>query len=354
MKVVLFFPRRFSADLKIPYTCLEPEAVPSLTALLASDREVTALVLPERFPWSQAHVLSAAKQLLNRSGRLYVLGKSPVEPPPMLRYIGTDKLEAALLAQSNEKPGPDPARSSVSSPPNTDPSDAARLLRRPVLPLKIPGDVVFQIAVAGSQPRIGCTTQALGLWHWCRAVGFDPAIVARESSIRSLASLMAGRETEGGFIIEGIPFVTDAAHAYDCYIRDLGVLGDSTKDAFSSADWSVLVTGVKPWELPATAQALGGIQARPYASVILSFALERDLEPLRSVLDRRGAVSAPWLPQPWRPTTGALLPYDKLLRPVLVRYLRERTYLKEGGKTHVSSVYPGHCPGEQISEKGGE
>ena len=317
--------------------CMDPAEVPSLMALLGTDPDITDLVIQEGAPWSLAHILAAGKLLGSRSGRVYLVGTALPElrkELPMLCRLGTlEELAEALAAKAAQgkepekrKAGPRP---SLSSPPNKQDPGPERLLRRPVLPLKIPEDLVYYIAVAGSQARIGCTTQAIGLWHYCKALGFQPAIVAGPDRAAAMARLMGGTEISGGWEIEGIPWVSDEAQAYDCYIRDLGVLTPDTGDGFYGSDWSLLVAGTKPWELERTVEAMASIRPRAYASVILSFATEQDRRELEELFENRRVVAAPWLPRPWQPTTGALAPYDKLLRPVLLRYIRERTYQQE-------------------------
>lgn len=338
-KTVIFSPRPVrSKELKgRDYTCMDPAEVPSLMALLSSDPEITDLVILPGAPWSLAHILAAAKHLQGR-GKTYLVGGAVPELQkelPLVSRVDTldglsSAIEAAQAANTKKPAGRGKGmHHAISSPPNKEAPAPAELLWRPIQPMRIPDDVVYYIAVAGSQERIGCTTQAIGLWHYCKALGFDPAIVAGPGPTAAMAKLMDAAEIPGGWNIDGIPFVQDAAQAYDCYIRDLGPLGSCDRDAFFGADWSLLVAGAKPWELAATVEAAAILRPRAYASVLLSYATEADRRELEEIFDGRGVMAAPWLPRPWKPTTGALAPYDKLLRPVLTRYLRERAYCRE-------------------------
>lgn len=218
------------------------DQVPSLVGAILSDPELTQLVLVDPPPWSQAHVLAAGKQLQGRGGQLYLIGSS-LRSSYVHRIQGLKDLTKPAASGGTEKPQ---QRSQVSSSPNPAPpvQSPAPVIR----PLQIPPDLIYSLAVAGSQARIGCTTQALGLWRWARAVGFMPAVVVDEEEAAALAACYGSqsRRIAGGFEICGIPMVSSTALAYDCYIYDLGVLGPETQRLFSGADWSILVSGIKP------------------------------------------------------------------------------------------------------------
>lgn len=318
------------------YVSMAPAEAPSLVALLSARPEVTDIVLVGNVPWSPAHILAAARQLHGR-GKAYLVGNAAPELrkelPLISRLEALKQLPGAMAAarkEDAEKSRENPeAGAPASDPPGPERPEQEAGLRRPIQPLFIPDDVVYYFAVAGSQARIGCTTQAIGLWHYCKRLGFDPAITVSPGRGEEMARMMNGREIPGGWDIDGIPFIRDAARAYDCYIRDLGALGSCDRDAFLGADWSLLVAGVKPWELAATAEAAALLRSRAYASVLLSYAIEADRRELEKLFDGRGVAVAPWLPRPWTPPAGALASYDRLLRPVLARYLRQRTYRRE-------------------------
>lgn len=168
------------------------------------------------------------------------------------------------------------------------------------------------LGVMGSQPRIGCTTQAVGLWHYCKALGFDPAVVSASEQIAQIASVMNCKEIEGGYQVEGVPFVADTALAYDCYILDIGT--GSITEALRVTDYLVLVAGSKPWELQHTAAALRASKGKDMG-ILLSFTSQKDAESLQPLFGSQTAEVAPWMPELWDPTIEALLIYDALLRP---------------------------------------
>lgn len=308
-----------------PVLALRPEAVPSLTALLFDHNDITGLVIRdgETACWSVSHVLSAAK-LLERSGVTVLLGGGTLtrqcESSPLIRAV---EEPAALPAVLRKKPKSD----GHGKPPADSASAQAERADRPerIFPLSIPQGKLLMLGVVGSQRRIGCTTQAVGLWHYCRALGFDPAVVASPGEIARIAGPMDCREIPGGCAVEGIPFVTGTALSYDCYILDIGA--GSVPEALKAADFLVLVAGSKPWELGHTAAALRAA-GKAGLGILLSFTAAGDAAGLLPLFGGRPAAAAPWMPELWRPSAEALRVYDGLLRPELVRILAQNEELR--------------------------
>ena len=296
------------------------DQVPSLVGAILSDPKLVQLVLVDPLPWSQAHVLAAGKQLQGRGGQLYLIGSS-LRSPYVRQIQALGEITKPAASGGTEKPQ---QRPQVSSSPNPAPpvQSPAPVIR----PLQIPPDLIYSLAVAGSQARIGCTTQALGLWRWARAVGFMPAVVVSEEEAAALAACYGSqsRRIAGGFEICGIPMVSSTALAYDCYIYDLGVLGPETQRLFSGADWSILVSGIKPpGELRALSQALATVGQRPYLSCLCSFATPEAVRQISDLFGGRRVLAAPWAPDPFDPGENAVAVYDRLLRPVLLQMLRQ-------------------------------
>lgn len=296
-------------------------AVPSLTALLLEHMDTSGLVIEDgsTMIWSAAHLLSAA-QLLEakghtilfsegalaaqcRNAKLVSIARTKEEIPDLLRKpvrksAGGRFLPKKEIAPMHNAPAPE-------SPTKID-------------SMNIPADKILFIGVVGSQQRIGCTTQAIVLWHYCKALGFDPAIVTDAEQIARIGGTMRTTEISAGCLIEGIPFVTDAALSYDCYILDIGT--GSVQEAAKVCDHIVLVAGSKPWELQYTAAAVRAAKGKR-ASVILSFTSQSDANSLQPLLGGQAGMVAPWLPEIWKPALAALAVYDALLRPVLERIL---------------------------------
>ena len=166
-------------------------------------------------------------------------------------------------------------------------------------PLAISASRILLIDVVGSQPRIGCTTQAIALWHYFHALGADPAVVMAEAQIQQLtATMQVQKKFDGGCVIDGITFVTDTQRSNDCYIRDLG----SVRTSHSDADAVVLVAGVKPWELSYTMQAIRMLKHRNKIAV-LSFADAAEVKKLQ-LLFTNGEIPA--AAAEYIPTHGSL------------------------------------------------
>ena len=305
---------------------LHPDEVPSLTALLFDHPEIFALVIEDGSTanWSASHVLAAAKHL-ERNGPTVLLGTGKLSAQcgsAALLQVTERKDELPELLRRRPKPAPGgrsvTANEKLAS--NLVPADPSSSLQvKPkIRPLRIPPGKLLMLGVIGSQNRIGCTTQAISLWHYCKALGFDPAIVAAADQIAQLASVMECKQIEEGCLIEGIPFVSSAALAYDCYILDIGA-GD-LREAKKMTDCLVLVAGSKPWELQHTAAAIRAAQGKG-VHVLLSYTSQKDAESLQPLFGSLPCSIVPYTTDLWKPCFETLLVYDTLLRPVLERLM---------------------------------
>lgn len=300
------------------------EQTASLTAA-AEERGATDLILLGSCPWSLAHILAAAKRL---SGRLILMGELPAGYKPLrLLHRAECPEEAVMLLRLPTEPVKGPT--ALCSPPNSKNTSAAGGGDSGggdagIRPLQIPPSCVFLAAVAGSQARIGCTTQALAAWRYCKALGFSPAVQMKPEPLAMLSSAIPGTRIPGGWLIRGIPCVEDTNLSYDCYIQDFGVLTAANAALFLAADFRLLVAGVKSWELPATANAvvLGGLRAAQNAGMLLSFATEKGLAEFRALFPDCPIAAAPWQPEPWEAGAAALYALDRLLRPGLEQILQ--------------------------------
>lgn len=296
----------------ISTTACLAEQISSLTSLLLSKGEITNIVLlhGEEKNWSMGHILAAAKQLQGKGNVFFV---SPLnKPPAMIRVVETKDELLQLLSK--------PRKSTSSSSGGTRPTPeephslSAAQKSFSIAPLAVPPGKILFLGVVGSQHRIGCTTQAVGLWHYCKALGFDAAIVSSREQIAAIAGPMRSQEIQSGYKIEGIPFVADTALQYDCYILDIGP--GSIPDALRATDCLVLVAGSKPWELQHTAAALRAAKGKELP-ILLSFSSEADASGLRPLFGQQRVAVVPWMPELWHPSESALAIYDNLLRPFL-------------------------------------
>lgn len=300
----------------IAYCNMDGAAIHSLTALLLDRQDICCLVLQAEpvMPWSDGHILAAAK-LLQVKGSLILVGTGPAAErlgeSPLITLAETE--EQAFQMLSRPKAGTKQRKVDSSG-------GITKFVQRP---LRIPAFKILLIDVIGSQPRIGCTTQAIALWHYFHALGADPAVVMEESQLRQLSSTMQiQKKLDGGCVIEGIPFVTDTQRSHDCYIRDLGC----TQVSHSDADAVVLVAGVKPWELAYTMQAMRSLK-HPHKIAVLSFTDASEVQKLQILFKscQFPAAAAEYTPNPWAFAAQALLIYDTLLRPILEQQTEEET-----------------------------
>lgn len=310
---------------------LHPSNVSSLTKLLFEHPDLTALVIEDTDTswWSVSHILAAAKQL-ERRGPTILLGNGKQRQQcynsKLLHFIDR-KEEALAILRPPQKSGSGGYGINIApkeKPPKAIPPDHQK--QAAIRPMKIPAGRILMLGVVGSQHRIGCTTQAIGLWHYCRTLGFDPAVISSSDRISEIASVMNCAEIDSGYLIEGIPFVTDAAQAYDCYILDIGT--GSISEALKATDHLILVTGSKPWELQHTAAALRAAHGRDL-SILLSFTSQKDAHSLRPLFGTHKAEISPWIPALWEPSNDVLLVYDALLRPVFEKILGRTEQLIE-------------------------
>ncbi len=291
----------------LEFQAMDPGAVHSLTALILDRKDITFLVIQiASLPWSDGHILAAAKMLQPRGG-LILLGEAAkhLANSPLAAWVETEAQAAELL----RKPKAPPVKK----------SSGGKVLVPEIKPLRIPPAKILMVDVISAQPRIGCTTQAIALWQYFHAMGIDAAIVMSEAQIRQISETMqVEKALTGGCVVDGIPFVTDFRRANDCFIRDLGC--SQSRDA----DVTVLVAGVKPWELANTARALRALHGKA-GMVVLSFAsmeAAAKLQPLFGGQNIPVAVS-PYIPDPWQAAARALQIYDALLRPMLEQLMKE-------------------------------
>lgn len=291
-----------------------PEQVPSLTAMLLDREGIADIVIPVQLhkEWSMGHILAAAK-LLQGKGHVILFGTGG--PFPELLPVAADIPELLALLKK-------PAAKEDSTGGLQRPSALPRRTQKvpSPQPLPMPAGKVLILGVAGSQRRVGCTTQAVALWHYCKALGFDPAIVTGAEQLTEIAGTMQHREIPDGYLIEGIPWITNTAQAYDCYILDLGV--GNIQEAFQVADYLILVAGSKPWELQHTVAALRASQNKDML-IALSFSTQRDAKSLEPLFEGRSATVLPWMPELWKPAPEAITLYDSVFRSVLEILVRD-------------------------------
>lgn len=294
-------------------------STPSLTAMLVAHTDIISVVMcaEELGRWSDGHILAAAKALQSK-GRFLILGESAeaerLKCSPLV--ICVSSIEDALKLLLRPKGGAAALAAKVTMGETT--SAPVAELEFDARRLKGSESRIYSVAVHGSQPRIGCTTQALGLWHYFKAVGLSSAIVATESQIHLLEETVANAKREGARVmIDGIPFIPRQEMMYNVYIYD------SPNASYKSLipDAVLLVAGCKPWELYNTIEAMNHVP-QDRTAILLSFATEETTQGLRKEIREKGIEVdiAPYMPDPWAEANASLLRiYDALLRPILER-----------------------------------
>lgn len=226
----------------------------------------------------------------------------------MLQAVGSEAEAVRCFAEMQAaKPTTDRTEQAVPPP---QPSAAIPKLR-------IPDHKRVFWNVVGAQPRIGCTTQAIALWHYCRALGFMPAVVMSPAELEVLAGYTGGIPSENGYRIQEIPFTTSTQGAFDCFIRDLGSPAE-----LPAANATVLVAGCKPWELGNTVAALQRLPRQRLAA-ILSFSTSEAVRELLPLFGWIPVMASGYLPNPWNVPPPALSYYDRYLRPIAEQLCNE-------------------------------
>lgn len=287
-----------------------PSRLPSLTALLISEPSITDMVFlqGDENSWSLGHILAAAKLIQGR-GHIFFMSPQNKTLPKMISAVQDESELLECLrkkdAASTDTGGRMQKKENLM---HTQPVHKELTLK----PLRMPPDRILVIGVTGSQRRIGCTTQAIGIWHYCKEIGLDPAIVASPEKIMEIAAPMKCDQIQDGYLIEGIPFVTNTAQAYDCYILDAGV--KPIQEMIDLVDCLILVAGIKPWEIQHTISTVNACRGERMP-VLLSFASEEDAAALKPLFRNNRVSVTPWLPRIWTPSEESMMIYDKLLRP---------------------------------------
>lgn len=285
---------------------------PSLVAValtLTEQKDVFDAVLldcRQECPYSMPHILSASSFLRAKGIRLCLLGGS-LQLKTDAWLLHCDGTAASAVAMLKELPH----RQTPQAPEKADKPPA-------IAPMQKRQGTLLMLDVLGSQPRIGCTTQCLQLYHYFTALGFSPAIVTTQAQADVLRRLMGGAQAGDTLIMEGVPFVTSAQSGFDCFLRDGGCIDAGKAAQARNADFCVLVAGVKPWEISHTANALTLLRDVSQLLLVASFGDGRAEETLQALLQKAGricpALAAPWQPDPFTATGAGCY---ELIRPIL-------------------------------------
>lgn len=303
-------------------------SVPSLVAFVTRDKVIQQqnylLIDLAEADWSNEHILSAVQTLRRFSVVKPVFLGPPGEQITILfKYLAEQNVDGlitdtgspfdTLAAALQDDRGYLRRLSAIHQA-------VTEAANKEVSPLRIPPGLVIDAAVCGAMPRVGATTQAFALYHYLAQVGFQPGILDQgQPALKQLLELYRERavEVDGCVEVNGIRIAQERTPAFNAYILDCGILTQGWVKSFCAADLSVLVGGVKPWELPALATACASArQGHPHELVTLvSFSTAEDMKAVGKYLGDCAAV--PYHPDLWTPGSDTV--YRAAVLPALMR-----------------------------------
>lgn len=202
--------------------------------------------------------------------------------------------------------------------------ETARTYVRPEL--EIPKGFVLSVGIAGTQARVGVTTQAFSFYHALKHLGFQPCIIYTDQEfIGQLLSLYEDEAVAEGSVvsIQGMDFAAgiQIGTGHNAYLYDCGVLNRDNAKAFSACNLRFLCAGTKAWELPYLVQALAAFP-NTAGHLLFSFSSDREEKEALELLDGILPASfAPYAPDIWH--HGERLWHEELLVP-MAKELLER------------------------------
>lgn len=306
------------------------EKIPSLVAFVTKDKTVYQqdflLIDVSGRDWSSSHVLSAVQQLHRfSSAQLIFLSTRSEESTELYAALASVHHVEYFITETKNTDTSAELRSCLLEEPR--PLRRMKVVRdklvqeaaKTAAPLTIPDGLVIHVAVAGTMPRCGTTTQVFALYHYLKRLGFSPTVW--DKADKTLPQLLKfypdeAVKRENAVEIRGIPLCRQESPDYNAYILDYGVLHAQNAAAFSLADLAVLTGGIKAWELPAYAEALALLRDHPCRQMacLASFATQKDLERVGKYLGRYSGI-APYHPDLWEPSSPT--PYAELILPCL-------------------------------------
>lgn len=303
-------------------------SIPSLTGFLARDKMVDQqdyiLCDLDGAEWSDEHILSAV-QTLRRFSVAHMVFLSPSNDHTTILYqhLAEQRVDG-LIVDDGDPSG------TIAAALQGDSGYMHRLsaiqrgvveaANREVTPLRIVPGLVLDVAVCGAMPRVGATTQAIALYHYLSQLGFRPVILEQEGSIwETVRELYQDKvlEMDRYSEVNGIRLTTERSEDFNAYITDYGVLEPGRVKTICAADLTVLIGGVKPWELPYLASAYNQLKkGEPRELVtLLSFASPEGLADVREFLGDCAALS--YHPDLWIPGSDTV--YRSVILPHLVK-----------------------------------
>lgn len=297
-------------------TTYNAEKIPSLTAFLTRDRAVVqqdfiVIDVGDVSMWSVSHILSAVQHLHRFSNAVVIFIGEPSED--LTELYGTLASVHRISHLITDKRGvdvPEELRRCLirdADPIVNKTEFITQMLvqqsKQTAKPLNIPPNLVLNVAVSGSMPRCGATTQTFAVYHYLKSLGFKPAILDEHAKLISVMKQYENTNIEDNVVsVRGVKFCTETgAEDFNAYVSDLGELSQKNVARFCDADISILVGCTKPWEVKYLAEAIKKLMGRPHKNSITlaSFSSKEDLDKLGANLGDRYAI-APYVDSIWR------------------------------------------------------
>ncbi len=187
----------------------------------------------------------------------------------------------------------------------------------------------MKIAFAGTQERIGTTTQAISYAKYLQFIGYKVCYIEANHSghigeIESLYPLEAEDKALKMVTFNGLDLYSDMFQIskiqgkdYEVYIYDFGVLEEHNRFAFLGSDLKLLVTGSKPWELNTIGTYLSMLKEEDI-KYLFSFTDRGIREQLRT--DMTGKKEDVFFTE-WHPDMFSLSGADKATHEALTKYI---------------------------------
>lgn len=309
-------------------TFFSAASIPSLTGFLArdkmTDQQDYILCDLDGAEWSDEHILSAVQSLRRFSVAHMIFLAPPSEHTTILYQHLAEQRVDGLIVDDGDPSGAIAAAlqgdSGYMHRLSAIQRGVAEAANREVAPLRIVPGLILDVAVCGAMHRIGTTTQTVALYHYLAQLGFHPVLLDRgQDDLRMIRELYQDKilRMEGYIEVNGIRIAQDRSSAFNAYILDYGVLTPEWSKPICEADLTVLIGGVKPWELPALAAAYNQlVQENPRELVtLLSFAAPESLAEVKQYLG--DCATVPYHPDLWAP--GSDTTYRSAILPHLAK-----------------------------------
>lgn len=312
-------------------TAFSADDIRKLTAFIQRDKTIAqqnyvVIDVGTVKTWSIDHILNAVQNLRRfTTARLVFLGE-PCEDLTELygALANVHRVDCLIIDDGSVDVEAELRKCLVGKEPLPDRMQAiqqmmAQQTAQAAKPLMIPPGLVIHVAVAGTMPRCGVTTQVFAIYHYLKSLGFHPAIWDKLG--RLLEALQEYERFElkdnGVITIRSVDFCTSELPQYDAYVIDYGELTPEKEALFRGADMSVLVGCTKPWEMRALGAAIHMLLGKPceHLVTLASFSAPGALDKLARHLGKYYGV-APYAPDFWQAPEDAAV-YAGTILPAL-------------------------------------